>query len=471
MTTRRRPSPRPPSDRLAAIALAALAPLAAPAAAHATTTVSYSPTTGLLVQGDDASEHASLAFPEGRFTVNPIGGIAPAQLVPGAGCDPGPFSSVICAPPSVASRAVTANLRGGDDDLLGSQLPEGDMVVEGGSGSDRIFTGGGNDNIRGQAGNDELDGFGGNDDLAGEGGNDVLEGGAGNDRFRGDGISFDPNLVAGTDTMRGEAGRDTLQASTGAHPDLFDGGPGTDTADYRFRNQPLTLGIIIPGGSDPINGQANEGDDLDNVERLVGATASDVLTVERSSGAIGRLFGAGGPDMLRADGLGAALDGGSGSDSILGSQGGDAIDAREPAPPALADDINCRGGNDLLAIDLEDPPTPPGCEQIRQFALDDGPPGQALKQRLRVRPGARVAVKVACPRRARTGCRGVLTLRDPKSRRVLARGRYRVGLGKKDSVSLRARRRLPRRVVAHMREQGVSKKGPRFSSRLLRVIR
>jgi hypothetical protein len=64
----------------------------------------------------------------------------------------------------------------------------------------------------------------------------------------------------------------------------------------------------------------------------------------------------------------------------------------------------------------------------------------------------------------------VLTLRDPRSNRVLARGRYRVRLGKKARISLRARRRLPRRVAAEMSEQGVSERGPRFSTRLLRVI-
>jgi hypothetical protein len=44
-------------------------------------------------------------------------------------------------------------------------------------------------------------------------------------------------------------------------------------------------------------------------------------------------------------------------------------------------------------------------------------------------------------------------------------------LGKKGTVTLAVRSKLPARVVAEMREQGVSDKGPRSSSRVLRVSR
>jgi hypothetical protein len=52
---------------------------------------------------------------------------------------------------------------------------------------------------------------------------------------------------------------------------------------------------------------------------------------------------------------------------------------------------------------------------------------------------------------------------------VLGRARYTLGLGTIRSVKVTVRRRLQGRVIAEMTEQGVSKKGPRFSSRLLRV--
>ncbi len=124
--------------------------------------------------------------------------------------------------------------------------------------------------------------------------------------------------------------------------------------------------------------------------------------------------------------------------------------------------------DDLLTIDLRDA-APADCESVQQFATDDGPPGRALRQRLRVRRGATVAVKLGCPRTARVTCRGVLTLRPPGGGRALARGRYRVRQGGTASVSLTTRRALPRSVAAETNEQGASKKGPRFSSRLLRV--
>jgi hypothetical protein len=198
--------------------------------------------------------------------------------------------------------------------------------------------------------------------------------------------------------------------------------------------------------------------------------------------------GGGGIDTLTGGVLGDMLNGGDAADELEGRGGPDAFNGGPGADTLKARDgvrdssIRCGPGTDTAVLDSQDvliPPDPdppfgrpdPGsaCETVDRTPLDDGPPGRALRQRLRVARGGRVAVKVACPRAARVACRGVLTLRDPRSNRVLARGRYRVRLGRKATISLRARRRLPRRVAAEMNEQGVSERGPRFSSRLLRV--
>jgi phage/plasmid-like protein (TIGR03299 family) len=102
-------------------------------------------------------------------------------------------------------------------------------------------------------------------------------------------------------------------------------------------------------------------------------------------------------------------EGGPGRDTLLGGLDGDAIDARD----GIVDVINCGEGAtsgqdaDLLAIDLFDP-APTNCENVRRFAVDDGPPGRVLRQRLRVRRGGAVTVRLQCPRRARVACRGVL---------------------------------------------------------------
>ena len=203
-----------------------------------------------------------------------------------------------------------------------------------------------------------------------------------------------------------------------------------------------------------------------SVENVVGGQAGDTLTgdddrnvltgnggPDRLSGGIGaddlignaggdRLFGEVNADLL--SGLDGAdeLVGGPGVDRFFGGADGDVIDARDGL---IENQISCGEGattgrdDDLLTIDLRDA-VPADCESVQQFATDDGPPGRALPQRLRVRRGATVAVKLGCPRTARVTCRGVLTLRPPGGGRALARGRYRVRLGGRASVSLTIRR-------------------------------
>jgi RTX calcium-binding nonapeptide repeat (4 copies) len=248
-----------------------------------------------------------------------------------------------------------------------------------------------------------------------------------------------------------------LDADGGADRDGLFGGPVRDILDGGAGNDE----VFGSGGNDNLTGGPDQDD-------LFGGNDDDVL-----QGNVGPddLNGGNGLDTLDGSAGADALEGGPARDILLGGLDGDAIDARD----GIADVINCGEGvttgqdADLLTIDLFDP-APTSCERVRRFAIDDGPPAHPVGRRLRVRRGGRVAVSVLCPRDARKACRGLLTLLRPGSDRVLARARYRLRPAEKGSVSLVVGA-LPRRVVATTRERGVSRKGPRSSSALLRVSR
>ena len=243
-----------PTRRAATVGVLALvAMLGMPAMAPARTVVSYS-SAGLLLDGDQAGEAINMARRDAplRYTVSPSASSAVADVVVGPGCTSPQANEAECV--IAGNLTVTANLRGGDDQLLfGEGLPsfaQASMVVDGGDGADRISGGAGPDELEGGPGADVLDGNGGNDVLAGERGDDTVEGGDGDDLFRADSTSDDISSAAlGTDTMRGEAGNDTLRNETAGSPDRFDGGPGADVATYLSRFVPVNVSSIFGEGS------------------------------------------------------------------------------------------------------------------------------------------------------------------------------------------------------------------------------
>lgn len=100
-----------------------------------------------------------------------------------------------------------------------------------------------------------MNGGPGDDVLAGGADADVLVGGPGSDRLAGgagDDVFFTAPLL-----------NSTRDAPDGAEPDLADGGPGVDTADYSVRTRPLRvdLGAVAAGGGEP-----GEQDRLKDVE-------------------------------------------------------------------------------------------------------------------------------------------------------------------------------------------------------------
>lgn len=127
----------------------------------------------------------------------------------------------------------------------------GNNVVSGTSGEDRLDGGNGNDTLSGLDGhdwltggngNDYLLGGTGNDRLDGENGNDQLDGGDGNDLLTGD--NGNDSLIggAGDDRLDGGNGNDFMNGGNGADLFIFGKGGGNDViADYEVGIDALGL--------------------------------------------------------------------------------------------------------------------------------------------------------------------------------------------------------------------------------------
>jgi hypothetical protein len=97
-----------------------------------------------------------------------------------------------------------------------ANVANGQELIQGNAGSDRLLGGGGNDHLRGMVGSDE---------LRGHSGNDTLLGGAGSDQLWG---------LAGADSLNGGTGDDLLSGGTGA--DTLIGGQGSDRFVFDARS-------------------------------------------------------------------------------------------------------------------------------------------------------------------------------------------------------------------------------------------
>jgi Ca2+-binding RTX toxin-like protein len=231
--------------------------------------------------------------------------------------------------------------------------------------------------------------------------------------------------------------------------------------DYGQRSGPLDVRL---GGSSIGSGEAGEGDDIVDVERVLGGRAGDVLV---GSSAPDTLVGNGGRDTLHGLGGADTLDAGADDDMIVAVNG-------------VRDSISCGPGTDRAILDLQDVLLPnsvqlpsganvllPDCESVTRHAVGDSQPGRPLRARVRLSGGAAV-VGFTCPRDARPRCRERLTLRDPaRPGRVLGGAGYALALGTSGSVrvplSAADRAALRRSHVAIVRtaEHGHSHKGPR----------
>jgi len=202
------------------------------------------------------------------------------------------------------------------DDQVTARTEASKISVFGGVGDDVLSAGSSTSTrINGGLGDDVLTGGDSKDTVEGEDGADIIDGGGGNDALIGGRGADELSGGSGDDTIFGElmnvAGGESDYAS-----DRLDGGVGTDTADYSWSSEGVTV---------TLDGVANDGipGENDNVltEHVRGSSKNDVLRGgnegNRLEGKDGndKLYGMGGPDFLDAGfGAGELTDGGSGID-------------------------------------------------------------------------------------------------------------------------------------------------------------
>ena len=162
-----------------------------------------------------------------------------------------------------------------------------------------------NDDLRGTGGDNWIYGGAGSDIAYGRGGNDVLIGEAGDDTLWGN---------EGNDALYGGEGLDRLLGSAGA--DLLNGEGGFDFAHY----DDATSGITVDLAFNPANAGGALGDQLFNVEGLVGSFFADRLL---GDGITNWLYGVDGNDVIDGRGGDDVLIAGNGDDFVIGGDGND----------------------------------------------------------------------------------------------------------------------------------------------------
>ena len=241
-------------------------------------------------------------------------------------------------------------------------------TIDGGVGSDLIYGNLGNDSITGTAGSDTIYGGKGDDlinysgaagvgannigiQAAGNVGNDVIYGGTGNDLIFGNQLNSeatnnDATFIDGNDSLYGGAGSDTIYGNqgddlivgrndTGTQTDLVFGGRGNDTIDYSTNGG---NGATIYGnlGSDTIFGSSGLTDiiygdsDATSTGAPAGTTGADATgndVIVGGASVRASVYAGFGNDVVNYSGQSTIvnIEGGSGSDTIYGSNGGDSF--------------------------------------------------------------------------------------------------------------------------------------------------
>ena len=280
---------------------------------------------------------------------------------------------------------------GGSDDLFGDDGRDklfggdGNDWLEGGRGKDELNGGDDNDFLWGQDGDDELNGGNNDDYLDGGIGADTLDGGDGRDiasyygSDAGVHVSLQPFVLIGGGNTGGDAEGDTLvniedlagsryddeligndQANLlwgmegndvltgGDGGDEIDGGEGIDTASYQGSSAGVTVSLL----ADTAAGGDADGDQLDNIEILIGSAYADTLSGDDDDNALSglggdnTLYGYGGDDGLWGGEDDDTLYGGDGADVLKGFGGDDELDGGDEA-----DSMWGGTGNDIYVVD------------------------------------------------------------------------------------------------------------------------
>jgi Ca2+-binding RTX toxin-like protein len=312
----------------------------------------------------------------------------------------------------------------GDDHIEGGPGDDGDL--EGGAGTDVLMGGAGTDHVDGGPGDgDVVRGDAGTDVLSGgPGGGDIVSFASATrggiivnlsaDRAKGDGhdeLSGFEDVVGSPqgDTLIGDdvanrldggVGNDTLMAGGGGGEAL--GGPGTDECDgFAVENScgpeagppPGSASVIVNLGLDgsSLVVQGGEGpDDMHIGFTAAGWTVSDTVPLYGGGGCVNpaeqpdtvvcpgergldliTVTGGGGDDELAVDGsvpnsAKVRMDGNAGSDTLIGGEGDDVLEAGENynGPDDGKDTLIGKGGSDVLYAD-------PGADQLEGGRGDD----------------------------------------------------------------------------------------------------
>jgi hypothetical protein len=298
--------------------------------------------------------------------------------------------------------------------------------------------------------------------ITGGGGNDVLAGGSGGDRLEGGPGADTLDGKAGDDAELGGDGNDTFsQPRTPDGADGLSGGSGVDRVGYGKRA--ASLAISLDGAPNDGDSGASEGDNVStDVEQVGGGSGSDTIV---GSEAKNRLDGGAGNDFL---------DGRGGVDALGGGGGADRIGSRDLS----ADKVDCGAEGDRVRADLRDH-VARDCEAVGVSA-----PIRVRAVSPRLAGTGSVRLMVTCDVTAFGPCSGRVFLRT--ARRVRTRNgmrRVRVGSrafqvdpGTSEEVRVRVRSPARRLVRRHRRlvraiVRGGDSAGPALGVRTAFILR
>jgi trimeric autotransporter adhesin len=225
------------------------------------------------------------------------------------------------------------------DAHLTNELTDAADTFTGTSGADIILAKAGNDSVSGVGGNDTIDGGLGNDTLRGGDGEDLLVGGAGTDVLFGD---------AGNDTLdtRGDGAADSALGGTGGDVYLFGRGSGADSiydvgdintvdvvrfdanvapADVSVARNGYDLTLRIAGTADSLLMQSATFSSTYRIERIEfanGTVWDDSALRQRS---LAGAATAGNDSISGWEDSNDDIDGGAGTDTLVGLGGDDTL--------------------------------------------------------------------------------------------------------------------------------------------------
>ena len=223
----------------------------------------------------------------------------------------------------------------------------------------------------------ELTGTANPDKLVGAGGEDTLRGAPADADTNADDHDF---LSGGgaNDELFGGMGDDTLEGGPGA--DTLNGGAGSDTITYARSTEAVTVNL---GKATATGGEA-EGDEVQNVENIIGSAGNDWLRGDTNdnvlTGGAGDdtlIGGGGGNDMLNGGAGVDELNGGEGNDTLTGGAGADVLNGGPGA-----DTISYAGSDSAVDIRLRTGHASGGDAEGDVFAAVESVIGSAHNDRL-----------------------------------------------------------------------------------------